>query len=89
MRTAASDTERDGRRNRKGERVVLWVRSANRDEKECDRPKEFDLRRRHNRHLALGIGPHVCMGQTMARHQSPVPRAELVTSVVSFEQAGP
>ncbi|MBT2408149.1 MULTISPECIES: cytochrome P450 [unclassified Streptomyces] len=89
MRTATSDMERDGQRIRKGERVVLWVRSANRDEKEFDRPEEFDLRRKPNRHLALGFGPHVCIGQTMARHQSRILLDELVTSVASFEQAGP
>ncbi|MEU6145672.1 cytochrome P450 [Streptomyces sp. NPDC047081] len=89
MRTATSDMEREGCRIRKGERVVLWVRSANRDEREFEGPEKFDLRRKPNRHLALGFGPHVCIGQIMARHQSRILLEELVTSVAAFEQTGP
>ncbi|MGO4425839.1 cytochrome P450, partial [Streptomyces sp. MCAF7] len=56
MRTATADTVVQDRRIAAGDRVVLWIPSANRDESVFPEPERFDLGRRPNRHLALGTG---------------------------------
>lgn len=89
MRTAATNTTIGRRAISAGDRVVLWVRSANYDEEEFAEPGRFLVRRRPNRHLALGFGEHVCIGQTMARHQLRIFLEEMLTTVKSFSQEGP
>ncbi|MEV6827073.1 cytochrome P450 [Amycolatopsis sp. NPDC051102] len=89
MRTAVRDAEIGGRRIKVGDRVVLWLPSANRDDGKFDAPETFDLGRRPNQHLALGAGPHVCIGGTMARHQMRMLFTELLDSVRGIELAGP
>src|SRR5579883_3012900 len=44
-RTALEDTEIGGKTNRKGDRVVMWYVSGNRDEEAIDRPNEFIIDR--------------------------------------------
>ncbi|MFI2710817.1 cytochrome P450 [Micromonospora sp. NPDC018662] len=89
MRTATRDVEIGGRRIAAGDRVVLWIPSANRDESVFAEPDRFDVTRAPNRHLALGAGPHVCVGGTMARHQMRILCAELLDMVERVEPAGP
>jgi cytochrome P450 len=72
-----------------GDRVVLWLPSANRDAAAFDDPDRFDVGRRPNRHLALGFGEHVCIGGSMARAQFAILLTELLDSVAVMEQAGP
>ena len=55
-RTASEDVEIRGRKIRKGEQLGLFYPSANRDEEIFERPFEFDIGRKPNRHLAFGIG---------------------------------
>lgn len=88
MRTATTDTVLGGREINAGDRVVLWVRSANYDENEFTEPRQFQLRRQPNRHLAFGFGEHVCIGQTMARHQLRIFMDEMLSTVKSLEQVG-
>ncbi|AKN72311.1 cytochrome P450 [Streptomyces sp. PBH53] len=88
MRTAVRDTVIGGRRIAAGDRVVLWIPSANRDESVFPEPDRFDLGRTPNRHLALGTGEHVCIGSTMARHQMRMLLETLTESVAAVEPAG-
>jgi cholest-4-en-3-one 26-monooxygenase len=67
MRTATQDTEVGGKLIRKGEWVVLWIPSANRDETVFKEPFRFDLGRTPNPHVAFGYGPHFCLGAYLAR----------------------
>lgn len=67
LRVASEDTELCGKQIRKGDWVVVWLASANRDEAAFERPDEFDIRRAPNRHLTFGIGEHVCLGRHLAR----------------------
>ena len=68
QRTAMRDVEIRGKQIRKGESVVLWYPSANRDEEVFDRPYEFDIRRDPNDHFAFGgFGEHFCLGAHLAR----------------------
>ncbi len=67
MRRATRDVELGGRLIRRGELVVCWLTSANRDPAHFPDPDVFDVRRGPNRHLALGAGPHYCVGTQLAK----------------------
>ncbi|MGW5049832.1 cytochrome P450 [Actinokineospora sp. NPDC004072] len=89
MRSATRDTEIRGQRIAAGDWVVLWVPSANRDEDVFADPYRFDIARTPNRHLALGIGEHFCLGATIARTQMRVLLTELLADLDAIELAGP
>jgi cholest-4-en-3-one 26-monooxygenase len=66
-RTAMEDTELRGRKIAKGQKVVIWYPSANRDEDVFPDPDRFDTSRQDNQHVAFGIGEHYCLGANLAR----------------------
>lgn len=66
-RVALRDTTLRDREIREGQSVVMIYAAANRDEAVFDAPDEFRVDRTPNEHLALGIGPHYCMGANLAR----------------------
>jgi cytochrome P450 len=69
-RTATRDTEIAGKKIAKGDKVVMWYVSANRDEAVFERPNELLIDRENARqHLAFGIGVHFCMGSRLAEMQ--------------------
>lgn len=84
-RTARTAGDVDGHEVARGERVVLWWASANRDEAEFDRPDEFDLDRPANRHLAFGAGPHRCAGSNLARMNLRVALDAIAARLVDVE----
>ncbi|HEX4186938.1 MAG TPA: cytochrome P450 [Solirubrobacteraceae bacterium] len=66
-RTATCDTELNGKKIRKGEKVVMWYVSSNRDETRYEDPDRFDVRR-NPEHQAFGAGGrHFCLGTALAR----------------------
>jgi cholest-4-en-3-one 26-monooxygenase len=68
QRTALEDTELGGQTIRKGDRVVMLYASANNDEEVFENPREFDILRDPNPHLAFGgTGAHFCLGANLAR----------------------
>jgi cholest-4-en-3-one 26-monooxygenase len=68
QRTAAMDTELGGVPIVKGQRVVLFYRSANFDEEVFDDPLTFNILRSPNPHLGFGgTGAHYCIGANLAR----------------------
>ena len=68
QRTALEDTELGGARIGKGQRVVLFYRSANFDEEVFEEPHSFDIMRSPNPHLGFGgTGAHYCIGANLAR----------------------
>jgi len=70
VRTPTRDVELHGKTIPEGAQVLLHIGSANRDERACDRPDEFDIERPTNRHLGLGKGIHFCVGAPLAREMS-------------------
>ncbi len=66
-RTALRDFEVGGIEIPAGDRVMLLLQSANRDEREFENGEEFDIHREPKRNLALGIGRHHCIGSHLAR----------------------
>jgi cholest-4-en-3-one 26-monooxygenase len=68
QRTALVDTELGGVQIKKGQRLVLFYRSANFDEDVFDDPYAFDIQRDPNPHLGFGgTGAHYCVGANLAR----------------------
>lgn len=66
-RTTTRDTVFRDQQIRKGDRVVLWYVSANRDETVIDDPDRFIINRpKPNRHLSFGTGIHRCVGDRLA-----------------------
>ncbi|MCK9247820.1 MAG: cytochrome P450/oxidoreductase [Solirubrobacteraceae bacterium] len=69
-RVAAKDTVLNGQFIRKGDKVVMWYASANRDERTFENPDDFIIGRPNARnHLSFGIGVHRCMGSRLAELQ--------------------
>ncbi len=69
-RTATQDTEIAGKPIKKGDKIIMWYVSANRDDSVFDRPDEFLIDRKNARqHLSFGIGAHFCMGSRLAEMQ--------------------
>ncbi|HLM87703.1 MAG TPA: cytochrome P450 [Streptosporangiaceae bacterium] len=89
MRYAVRDTEVRGTRISSGDAVVVWLGAANRDEEVFPDSLTFQLRRKPNKHLAFGVGPHYCVGHTVARVTLRILFTELLTRFTGFEHAAP
>ncbi len=88
MRTATQDTELLGRQISKGDWLMLCYLSGNRDEEVFDAPDTFRVDRDPNRHLGFGYGPHLCLGQHMAKMEMRILFEELIPRLASLELAG-
>lgn len=73
---------------RAGEAVVVWPGAADRDEQVFPHASTFDIRRRPNKHLAFGIGPHYCVGHSVARTGLRILYDELLSRFEQFSLAG-
>jgi cytochrome P450 len=71
-----------------GDAVVVWLGSANRDEEQFPNAETFDIRRKPNKHLAFGIGPHYCVGHSVARMGIRILFEELLSRFRDFAPAG-
>ena len=71
-RFAAQDYVLNGKQIKKGDRISIWLGSANRDEKVFDNSEEFMIDRRKNSHLAFGMGVHMCLGAPLARLEAEI-----------------
>ena len=69
-RTALQDWEIGGKQIKKGDKVVMWYLSGNRDETVIDQADRFIIDRKNPRHhLSFGYGIHRCMGNRLAELQ--------------------
>ncbi|MGI5531758.1 cytochrome P450 [Streptomyces syringium] len=87
-RTATRDTELGGRRIRRGEKVVVFHASANRDERVFPDPDRFDITRAPNDHVSFGFGPHFCLGAHLARVQLRTMLRVTIDRLPGLERAG-
>ena len=88
-RVATKDTKLGGQTIRKGDKVVMWYVSGNRDEDAIDRPDEFIIDRPNaRRHLSFGFGIHRCMGNRVAEMQLRILWEEILKRFDRIEVTG-
>jgi cytochrome P450 len=88
LRTATEDVELGGRTIRRGERVVVWTWPANHDPEAFTQPHEIIFDRSPNRHLALGLGAHYCIGAPLAKAELGAVFSAAVERLASIEPIG-
>ena len=88
MRSPTRDTQLRGINIKKDDWMMINFASANRDEEVYENPFVFDIMRKPNRHLALGYGAHVCLGQHLARLEMRIFWEELLPRLKSVSLAG-
>ena len=85
-RTATRDTELGGLAIGKGDKVVMWYVSGNRDESVIDQPDAFIVdRAKPRQHLAYGAGIHRCVGERLADLQLRVLWEEILRREMEIE----
>lgn len=88
-RTATREVELHGQRIKAGDKVVIWFPSGNRDEAVFEDPYRFDVTRDAKEQMAFGKGgPHLCLGNQLARMEIRIMFDELVRRVSSVQQVG-
>jgi cytochrome P450 len=88
-RLAKEDTDFGGKRIRKGDKMVMWYISGNRDDQVIERADEFIIDRPKARHhLSFGFGIHRCMGNRLAEMQLRIVWEELVKRFRHVEVVG-
>jgi len=89
FRTTTREVELEGLRVPANEKILLLLASANRDPEHWQEPDRFDITRRVQGHVGLGVGFHVCIGQVIARMEGELLLTALAQRVASIELAGP
>ena len=88
-RLATQDTALGGQHIKKGDKVVMWYVSGNRDESRIDRPNEYIIDRANARnHLSFGFGIHRCMGNRLAEMQLRIVWEEIMKRFKMVEVVG-
>jgi cytochrome P450 len=89
-RTARHDVELAGRGIAKGDKVVMWYISGNRDDCKIERADEFIIdRAKPRQHLSFGAGIHRCVGDRLAEQQLRILWEEILQRDLRFEIMGP
>jgi cytochrome P450 len=88
-RTAMADFELGGKSIKKGDRVVMWYVSGNRDEEVIADPDRFIIdRERPRQHVGFGFGLHRCVGSRLAEMQLKVVWEEILKRFKRIEVVG-
>jgi cytochrome P450 len=88
-RTALEDFELQDKKINKGDKVVMWYVSGNRDEEAIERPYEFIIdRARPRTHLSFGFGIHRCIGMRLAELQLKIIWEEIFKRFDKIEVVG-
>jgi cytochrome P450 len=88
-RTALQDIELEGKTIRKGDKVVMWYVSGNRDDTVIEEPDAYIIDRpRPRQHLSFGFGIHRCVGNRLAELQLTIIWEEILKRFPSIEMVG-
>ena len=89
-RTAMDDMEIRGHQIAKGDKVVIYYASANRDEEVFDDPYTFNVGRDPNPHISFGGGgPHYCLGSHLAKLEVRIIFERVAERLPDITQTGP
>src|SRR4051812_21125987 len=88
FRTTTREVELAGHRIGEGEKVLMFLGSANRDPRRWENADQYDITRRTAGHVGYGSGIHMCVGQLVARVEGEVMLAALARKVSKIELAG-
>jgi cytochrome P450 len=89
-RTALADAELGGKHIKKGDKVVMWYVSGNRDPEAIEEPDRFIIdRARPRQHLSFGFGIHRCVGNRLAELQLRILWEETMQRYPVIEVMGP
>ena len=85
-RTALADAELGGQTIRKGDKVIMWYVSGNRDEEMIENPMALVIdRKRPRQHLSFGFGIHRCVGNRLAEMQLRIVWEEILARKFEIE----
>ena len=88
-RNALTDFELGGKTIRKGDKVVMWYVSGNRDETVIENPNAFIIdRERPRQHMSFGFGIHRCVGNRLAEMQLRIVWEEILKRWYKIEVMG-
>ncbi len=88
-RTATRDVEFNGTMIKAGQKVVPWFASGNRDSTMFENPNKMDVTRNPNEHMTFGRGgPHMCLGNALARIELRIMFEDLIGRVDKVERTG-
>ncbi|WP_138006553.1 cytochrome P450 [Halalkalirubrum salinum] len=86
-RVATEDVTMHGETIGAGDRIIAWLGSANRDERQFEAADAFRPDRSPNQHLGFGYGTHYCLGAPLARLEAKVGLSELLDRVENVQLA--
>ncbi len=89
-RTAVEDFNLNGAAIKKGDKVVMWYISGNRDEEMIENADDFIIdRARPRQHLSFGFGIHRCVGNRLAEMQLKILWEEILARFPEINVTGP
>ena len=84
-RSVTDDFSYQGYALKRGQKVLLLIGSANRDERVFPQPDLFDIHRDTSQHLSFGRGTHFCLGAALARLEARVALEEVLRRIPDYE----
>jgi len=88
-RIAKEDIEFEGKKIRKGDKVVMWYVSGNRDDEVIENPNAYIIdRERPRHHISFGFGIHRCVGNRLAELQLKIIWEEILKRFPTIEVVG-
>jgi cytochrome P450 len=88
-RIATQDYELGGKLIKKGDKVVMWYVSGNRDDEVIENPNAYIIdRERPRQHISFGFGIHRCVGNRLAELQLRVIWEEILKRFPDIQVVG-
>jgi cytochrome P450 len=74
---------------KEGQKILPWFASGNRDYEIFANPNKMDVTRNPNEHMTFGRGgPHMCLGNALARIELRIMFEDLISRIDSMELTG-